>query len=181
MLYEAMVGALPFDGENLEAVMRAIVAGHFKPLREWERSLPESVAAMIERAIARERELRFATMQDFVDAAIGCLGESPVGVGRIRAMVALPRAVTAEGSSRSGRWRTAATAMAWLATVVSGGQAGGVGSTIMTMRVWTPEGGGRAMREPWAKQVREGWGGGREGMAVRGGVAGRDEIGRAHV
>ncbi|MFO0603086.1 MAG: protein kinase [Polyangiales bacterium] len=84
VLYEAITGALPFDGNNLEVVMRAIVRESFTPMRLRDPLLPEALVAAVERSLVRERDRRYASMQDFLDALLACAGEAPVGVGRIR-------------------------------------------------------------------------------------------------
>jgi len=78
VLYEMITGALPFDGPNLEVVMRAIVTGSFTPMRLRDPGLPAAFAAVVERALERDRAARYPTMQAFLDAAMPCLdGEGP--------------------------------------------------------------------------------------------------------
>jgi serine/threonine-protein kinase len=90
VLYEMITGTLPFDGQNLEVVMRNIVGGLFTPMRLRDPELPAELTAVIERALKRDRAVRYATMQEFLDAAIPCLGETPVGVGRLHRSAQAP-------------------------------------------------------------------------------------------
>lgn len=89
VLYECIAGRLPFDGKDLAAVMQAILEAPLVPLGEHDPTLPAGVSAAIERALARDRGQRYATMQHFLDTLIGCVGETCVGVGRIRASMAV--------------------------------------------------------------------------------------------
>jgi serine/threonine-protein kinase len=95
VLYECITGRLPFDGKDLSMVMRAIVQAPLVPMRTYDPTLPAPVAAAIERALARDRGQRYATMQHFLDVLIQCVGETCVGVGRIRAL-------TTEGDAPEG-------------------------------------------------------------------------------
>ncbi len=54
ILYEAMSGDLPFRGETLPALCRAVVEGKTIPLRERCGDVPESLAACVMRLLSRD-------------------------------------------------------------------------------------------------------------------------------
>lgn len=62
MLYEAVTGHDPFDGESLYALFQAIVAGRFEPPRTYTRDLPDGFDALVCRAMATEPEFRFPSV-----------------------------------------------------------------------------------------------------------------------
>jgi len=62
MLYEAVTGHDPFDGETLYALFQAIVAGRFLPPRTYTRDLPDGFDALVCRAMATEPEFRFPSV-----------------------------------------------------------------------------------------------------------------------
>ncbi len=64
MLYEAVAGRRPFEGDTAVAVMLAIEQGRVQPLRSLRPDLPADLVAVIERAMARDPERRFASASE---------------------------------------------------------------------------------------------------------------------
>jgi Protein kinase domain len=78
--YEALVGRPPFRGLNELAVMRAADRGEYTPLSDALPGVPPAVAAVVERAMARNPAVRFADAAEFARALRGVRGvASPSG------------------------------------------------------------------------------------------------------
>ena len=73
--YRLISGRLPFEAPDVIALLLAIRQGQPKPLRELIKNLPERIPehilAAVERAMAKNKEHRFATIQDFLRALDG--------------------------------------------------------------------------------------------------------------
>lgn len=70
--YEALSGRLPFEGERISDVAFRIAEGRAPPLASRAESVPADLAAAIDRALLRERDRRWTTMDELrqaVDAA----------------------------------------------------------------------------------------------------------------
>ncbi len=68
ILYEALTGRLPFFAETTGALFIKIGTGEYLPLRHRRRDIDAELAAIVERAFHREREERFASVQELSDA-----------------------------------------------------------------------------------------------------------------
>lgn len=70
ILYELLTGERPFDSENFNALMIAIARHNPPPLTPKERrpEVPAELDAIVLRAIARERDDRFASAEEFLAA-----------------------------------------------------------------------------------------------------------------
>jgi hypothetical protein len=73
MLYELLVGERPFDKGNEIAVMTSTVAGRFRPPRELDPSLPVELEAIVLKALAHDRNDRYATAGELQEALEGYL------------------------------------------------------------------------------------------------------------
>ncbi|MDO9015856.1 MAG: protein kinase [Deltaproteobacteria bacterium] len=72
MIYEMVCGTLPFGGTNPNAVMAQIIFGRPTPLQHHWPDVPADLQEVIHKAIERDLHKRYATMQEFHDALIGC-------------------------------------------------------------------------------------------------------------
>jgi tRNA A-37 threonylcarbamoyl transferase component Bud32 len=68
LLYEAMVGRLPFPGDHPAQVLRRVLDGEFIPAERQDAKIGAGYSRLISRALARQREDRFASAQEFADA-----------------------------------------------------------------------------------------------------------------
>jgi serine/threonine-protein kinase len=68
LLYEAMVGRLPFDGKNPAQVLRRVLDGAFTPADKARPSIGQRFGAIVGKALAHEPAQRFATAQEFETA-----------------------------------------------------------------------------------------------------------------
>jgi len=79
MLYEMLTGVRPFRGDSMATLMFQIANEPHPDIREHKPDLPESVAVLINKLLAKEAEARFASGMDVVHAIIGCLQSFPTG------------------------------------------------------------------------------------------------------
>lgn len=61
VLYEALTGSCPFEGEHPIAIATAIQRGEFVPVRERRPEVPVAFARVIERALAKDPRDRFSS------------------------------------------------------------------------------------------------------------------------
>jgi serine/threonine protein kinase len=74
VLYEALCGQPPFDGDNYNQILGAILEGRFAPPRERAPALPAGVEQVILKALAHDRERRpgsAAAMRAELSSALG--------------------------------------------------------------------------------------------------------------
>ena len=111
MLYELLTGGLPYEGANQGELFLEIVRGSSLPVGPslLEDDVPEGLDAAVLRALDRERERRFSSARDFLDAlrpygaaSIDVVDDPPakveedaVVVSSRRAMRAAPTFITA--------------------------------------------------------------------------------------
>ncbi|MCS6914008.1 MAG: serine/threonine-protein kinase [Myxococcales bacterium] len=75
ILYHALSGRRPFDGNNVVEIAMKVMTADPVPLRQLVPELPEAVEGAILQALSKDRDRRFATIGDFVRA----LGAMPTG------------------------------------------------------------------------------------------------------
>lgn len=103
VLYEALTGRKPFDGDTPFAVIHAVHQGEPKPLRDLRPDVHPTVVAAIERAMHTDPDLRFPTASALARALTGEVptvaaapgGADRPGVGWAQATAAVPRGATA--------------------------------------------------------------------------------------
>lgn len=69
-LYTLLIGHPPFEGSNAVSVMAAHLHVSVRSPRELDASVPESLSAVIMRALAKDPTQRFATMRELVAALV---------------------------------------------------------------------------------------------------------------
>ena len=74
VLYEMLVGAVPFDGPNPMAIMARHTMQEVPSVRMVRQSVPEDVEAAIFQAMEKVPADRFASVSDFKDALLGAEG-----------------------------------------------------------------------------------------------------------
>jgi len=70
ILYEALAGRLPFDGDNYHQLLQAILTGKHAPIQELRPDLDPVLAEVVERAIHRDRDERFSHADEFLAALL---------------------------------------------------------------------------------------------------------------
>jgi serine/threonine protein kinase len=68
MLYETLVGRLPFDGKNPAQVLRRVLDGAFTPAEKARPSVGRNFGAVVGRALEHEPSGRFASADEFARA-----------------------------------------------------------------------------------------------------------------
>lgn len=68
LLYECAVGKLPFDGKNPAQVLRRVLDGKYVPAERARPTVGTAFSKIIDRALARDPNERFASVADFVAA-----------------------------------------------------------------------------------------------------------------
>jgi serine/threonine protein kinase len=78
--YELLSGRKPFQNEKLFLLLEQIVKSEAKPLRELAPDVPESLAAVVERAMRKRPDDRFASageMKSALELALEALSDAP--------------------------------------------------------------------------------------------------------
>ncbi len=87
ILFECLTGRPPFTGESYEQVLLKLCTEDAPDVRRWAPEVPDALAAVVSRALARELEDRFASADEMLAAvrAIGHVGAGDVARARRRA------------------------------------------------------------------------------------------------
>ncbi len=86
LLYTALSASLPFNEESPQATILAVMRASPTPIRALEPGVPESLAVIIERAMAKRPEDRFGSVSELREALVQ-VSESPSLAGRCPAGV----------------------------------------------------------------------------------------------
>ena len=70
MLYEALAGRLPFDAKSVGALFIKIAAGEYLPLRVYRPDAPDELAAIVDKAMHRDRDQRYQSMEALRSALV---------------------------------------------------------------------------------------------------------------
>jgi tRNA A-37 threonylcarbamoyl transferase component Bud32 len=76
LLYEAMVGRLPFDGKNPAQVLRRVLDGAFTPAEKARPTIGQGLGAIVGKALAHEPAGRFASAEELAAALRDELGRT---------------------------------------------------------------------------------------------------------
>lgn len=82
ILYQAVVGKVPFDAETFNELLFKIVLESPPPLTERVPSIDPHFAALVEKAMARDAAARFQTAEEFQSAMRAWLGGTYVAAGQ---------------------------------------------------------------------------------------------------
>jgi eukaryotic-like serine/threonine-protein kinase len=80
--YYAVTGKLPFGGETYGAICLAVNRGRFRLPSRLRRSIPESMDAWFQRALARDPKYRFGSARELGEAFVAAVEHVPAGVRR---------------------------------------------------------------------------------------------------
>lgn len=95
--YWLFCGACPFERENVAATLDAIQRGPLPPLSARVPELPRDLDVVLARGLHRDREQRFASCTELVDALFSAAPPLPAGAA------ALPRLAALARSAEQGR------------------------------------------------------------------------------
>ena len=91
ILYEALAGRPPHDGEAYEAILINICTKDAPSVRTHAPEVPEPLARVISKALSRDRDQRYQTATDFYEAlALAMPGALRTGAGTISARNPFP-------------------------------------------------------------------------------------------
>ncbi len=99
-LYEALTGVRPFARDTDLAVLKAVLEGQYEPVRSLRPDLPLEVESLVTRAMAQEREHRFASALEVAGEIEKYLGSS-TSSGGARVLGEFMRATFGEERTRS--------------------------------------------------------------------------------
>ena len=68
LLYECMVGKLPFDGKNPAQVLRRVLEGAFTPAERARPTIGAGLGAVVDRALAKDAKDRYASTAEVAEA-----------------------------------------------------------------------------------------------------------------
>jgi serine/threonine-protein kinase len=68
LLYECLVGKLPFDGKNPAQVLRRVLEGSFTPVERARPTVGAELGAVVDRALAKDAPDRFASALEVAEA-----------------------------------------------------------------------------------------------------------------
>ncbi|MCW5835377.1 MAG: serine/threonine protein kinase [Labilithrix sp.] len=96
-LFELLTGALPFPGETVPDLVRGVLDGEARDVRELRPDVPEAVAAVVARCLTKPRDGRFESGAAVARALVGAMG------GTAGQWCRCLRATTASGRPRRSR------------------------------------------------------------------------------
>src|SRR5262245_46656594 len=70
ILYECLTGKPPHVGDSYEQIIIAICTTEVRDLRSFDASIPEPLAALVHRALTRDRERRFQSAKEMLEALV---------------------------------------------------------------------------------------------------------------
>jgi tetratricopeptide (TPR) repeat protein len=79
VMYEMLTGKPPVDGPNVMVMLRSLTDDEPTPVRQRNGSVPESVAAICHKALAKDRDKRFASAGQMAEAMQNVLLERFLG------------------------------------------------------------------------------------------------------
>jgi eukaryotic-like serine/threonine-protein kinase len=80
LLHESLTGGLPFAGDSEAAVILSIVGGEPRDLAEERPDVPEEVAAILRRCLAKDKNARYASARQLAGDLRKALGQLSHGV-----------------------------------------------------------------------------------------------------
>ncbi|MCD6326845.1 protein kinase [bacterium] len=78
MLYQMVTGRRPFEGQNLTEIVRRITSSEFVKPRQRNLEVPERLEMIIERALIKNRELRYQSIKRMKDDLLAFRRGAPI-------------------------------------------------------------------------------------------------------
>ena len=75
-LFSALTGRAPFEGKDAAQIAKRVMIEEPPPVEKFRPDVPKAVSAVVRRAMAKERGVRFASAQELSDALGKFLGTS---------------------------------------------------------------------------------------------------------
>ncbi len=114
ILYEMVTGSVPFTGDNFMGILTQHMFEKPPPLKQINatRDYDPDLEAVIFRAIAKERDKRFTTMEEFADDLSLLFGTNPGVATSMRSLRTKPRSASRSASKKGLLWGAALTLIA---------------------------------------------------------------------
>lgn len=105
VLYEMLTGTVPFVGENYNEVLSKILMAEVTPVRELSADVPEGLAMVVEKALAKDKEARYHGADEMFEALLPFQGPSGTALRTTTVLTGvdeemLPRTPTGGGGVR---------------------------------------------------------------------------------
>jgi serine/threonine-protein kinase len=102
VLYMLLTGEEPFEGDDVGAVLAAILEAKPRPLRDRRPGIDPDLEAAVARALSKDRAARFSNVADFADALAPHAGVRGAGLaGEVRKVLGVSGVATVDpGASR---------------------------------------------------------------------------------
>ena len=128
VLYQLLTGTRPFDGDTDFAVIQKIVNHTPAAATFFNAKLPPAIDAVVAKSLAKSRDLRYATAQDFVDALqAACKEATDISIAPVGSM---------PGKGSNSTWTATMMAGESLVATDSGiGTSSGTGASLVTQEV----------------------------------------------
>jgi serine/threonine-protein kinase len=75
-LFAALTGRAPFEGKDAAQISKRVMIEDPPPVEKFRSDVPKAVSAVVRRAMAKERGVRYASAQEMADALSKFLGQS---------------------------------------------------------------------------------------------------------
>lgn len=107
ILYEALTGKLPFKGPNYNALMVSIITNPHPPISAVGPEVPKELAAVVDRALAKDRARRIGTARELAERLEAVLAMLPAPGPSSRRALTLrpgPGGAAARGTTTQQTW-----------------------------------------------------------------------------
>jgi serine/threonine-protein kinase len=102
ILYEALAGYVPFDGDTFNELLFKIVLSNPRPLSQVAPALDPRLIALVEKAMARDLASRFQSADEMIRALDAQFGTAESGDPQVTAVLPVVAAPTLGGPSAPG-------------------------------------------------------------------------------
>jgi eukaryotic-like serine/threonine-protein kinase len=106
-MYEMLAGEVPFKGESTMDVLMAIARDAHRPVRERNADVPEALAAVVDRCLAKSPDDRYASAREVVEALEAIAISADARVPQVRSEAStksLGATAVSENRPRGSRW-----------------------------------------------------------------------------
>ncbi len=136
VLYQLLTGTRPFDGDTDFAVIQKIVNHTPAAATFFNAKLPPAIDAVVAKSLAKSRDLRYATAQDFVDALqAACKEATDISIAPVGSMPGKGSSSTWTATMMPGESLVATESGIGTNSGAGGGTSSGTGASLVTQEV----------------------------------------------